>query len=125
MRLAFCLVVAGVSFTGIHAQELIKDSTKPQQHRTHCQRTGPSFGKRTERQNAKLDQLQKTIAEQHKRYKHLLEKLSVNKPTGPSVDNSLNAATTSVPATATQKCAATTTQTPTVEQRLAKVEGRH
>ena len=127
MRLAFCLLVVGLSFTGIHAQELIKDSTKP------TTTSEPTVNERVrvleselERQNAKLDQLQKTIAEQQQALQALLEKLSVNKtsPGGPSVDNSLNAATTSVPATATQNATATTTQAPTVEQRLAKVEGQ-
>jgi len=127
MRLAFCLLVVGLSFTGIHAQELIKDSTKP------TTTSEPTVNERVrvleselERQNAKLDQLQKTIAEQQQALQALLEKLSVNKTSagGPSVDNSLNAATTPLPATPTQNAAATTTQTPTVEQRLAKVEGQ-
>jgi hypothetical protein len=127
MRLAFCLLVVGLSFTGIHAQELIKDSTKP------TTTSEPTVNERVrvleselERQNAKLDQLQKTIAEQQQALQALLEKLSVNKTSsgGPSLDNSLNAPTTSLPATSTQNAAATTTQAPTVEQRLAKVEGQ-
>jgi len=127
LRVAFCLLVAVFSFTGIHAQELIKDSTKS------TTTSEPTVNERVrvleselERQNAKLDQLQKTIAEQQQALQALLEKLSVNKtsPGGPSVDNSLNAATTSLPATSTQNATATTAQTPTVEQRLAKVEGQ-
>ena len=127
MRLAFCLVVAGLSFTGTHAQEFIKDSTKS------TTTSEPTVNERVrvleselERQNAKLDQLQKTIAEQQLALQALLEKLSVAKtsPTGPGVDNSLNAATISGPATSTQNATATTTQMPTVEQRLAKVEGQ-
>src|SRR6478736_2796895 len=95
MRLAFCLLVVGLSFTGIHAQELIKDSTKP------TTTSEPTVNERVrvleselERQNAKLDQLQKTIAEQQQALQTLLEKLSANKmfPAGPSAENSLNAA---------------------------------
>lgn len=60
-----------------------------------------------ERQNSKLDQLQKTIAEQQAAIQALLEKLSVASVKEPEPE------TTTVP---------TVPQAPNVEQRLAKVE---
>lgn len=79
-----------------------------------------------ERQNSKLDQLQKTIAEQQLVLKALLEKLSDSKTSivlasttaQTSASNIPGATTTNVPATSTTS----TQQTPTIEQRLAKVE---
>src|SRR5687767_3292469 len=60
-----------------------------------------------ERQNAKLDQLQKTISEQQQAIQALLEKLTVQP----------------VKETASTKVVAAEPQAPTVDQRLAKVEG--
>ena len=62
-----------------------------------------------ERQNAKLDQLQKTIAEQQSAIQTLLEKLSVK---------SVSAAPEPTPV------AVELPQAPTIEQRLAKIEGQ-
>ena len=64
-----------------------------------------------ERQNAKLDQLQKTIGEQQQAIQALLEKLSVQPV----------AIVKAVEKTSTSSAAGP--QAPTVEQRLAKVEG--
>lgn len=64
-----------------------------------------------ERQNAKLDQLQKTIAEQQQAIQALLEKLSAH----PVATMAKAVETSSLPAAEPQA--------PTVEQRLAKVEG--
>lgn len=64
-----------------------------------------------ERQNAKLDQLQKTIAEQQQAIQALLDKLS------PAV------ATTAKAVEISSTPPAAEPQAPTVEQRLAKVEG--
>ena len=79
LRLAFYLVVAGLSFTGIHAQELIKDSTKSSTSEPTVNERVRVLESELERQNAKLDQLQKTIAEQQQALQALLEKLSVDK----------------------------------------------
>jgi uncharacterized coiled-coil protein SlyX len=65
-----------------------------------------------ERQNAKLDQLQKTIAEQQQAIQALLDKLS----TQPVATTAKAAETPSTPPAAEP-------QATTVEQRLAKVEG--
>lgn len=73
-----------------------------------------------ERQNAKLDQLQKTLEEQQLTIKALLEKLSG--PTTATVAKATEAAGTLPATTATAEAA--DPQTPTVEQRLDKVEAQ-
>ena len=70
-----------------------------------------------ERQNSKLDQLQKTLLEQQQTIQALLEKLSVS--TQPAATAS-STKETEKPVT----LSAEPQQTPTVEQRLTKVEGQ-
>ena len=67
-----------------------------------------------ERQNTKLDQLQKTIAEQQAAIQALLEKLSVP----------LSVKSPRPETVATNTVAETTPQTPTVEQRVSNLEGQ-
>lgn len=74
-----------------------------------------------ERQNTKLDQLQKTIADQQEALRSLLEKFSVAKSeitTTPAPNPAVVVEKESV------KDAAVQAQAPTVEQRLAKVENQ-
>src|SRR6185503_5005277 len=71
-----------------------------------------------ERQNLKLDQLQKTLMEQQATIQALLDKLSTPAAT------SAKAAETTATLTARSDAAPAEPQTPTVEQRLAKVEGQ-
>jgi hypothetical protein len=130
LRLALLLITVGISFTTIQAQELIKDSTK-----TTTSTPETSVNERVrvleselERQNAKLEQLQKTINDQQQALQALLEKLSTDKTSNAqSVDAAANATTSivvpSVVPSSTQS-AATQNQPPTIEQRLAKVEGQ-
>ncbi len=79
-----------------------------------------------ERQNAKLDQLQKTIAEQQVALKALLEKLSDSKTAINLASTTATTSTGNTPGTAPTNAPTTSTtstqQTPTVEERLAKVE---
>ena len=74
-----------------------------------------------ERQNTKLDQLQKSLMEQQATIQALLDKLSAQ--TTPAATT---AKVTETPATVTahSDAAPGQPQTPTVEQRLAKVEGQ-
>ena len=127
IHFTLCLIIAGLCFTGIHAQELIKDSTKPVTSSSEV-----SVNERVrvletelERQNAKLEQLQKTIADQQLALQALLAKLSTDttSPASPPVDNSAKASAEPVTAVSAQTATATPKQTPTVDQRLAKVEG--
>jgi len=75
-----------------------------------------------ERQNTKLDELQKTIADQQLAIKALLDRLSQGSP------NTNGVALNPIPAKSNAETETVTTQTqpqgPSVEQRLAKVEGQ-
>jgi uncharacterized coiled-coil protein SlyX len=74
-----------------------------------------------ERQNAKLDQLQKTLLDQQSTIQALLEKLSAQPTTAGTVGK---ATETTATTTARSDAPPAESQTPTVEQRLAKVEGQ-
>ena len=93
--------------TVLHAQELVKPSATTETSIPERMRLLES---ELERQNSKLDLLQKTIEQQQQTIQTLLEKLSAPQSSPPVV------AAAKEPAPAAQP------QTPTVEQRLAKVE---
>ena len=76
-----------------------------------------------ERQNAKLDELQKTIMDQQLAIKALLERLSPAEAAKTDAA-AINPIPVKSPAEAEIVAAQTQPQTPTVEQRLAKVEGQ-
>jgi hypothetical protein len=107
-RLILLFAVLLLGFTSVNAQEMLKVPTDPPDPNV-AERVRALEGE-LERQNAKLDQLQKTLEEQQLTIKALLEKLSgeTNPP-----------AAAAVPVTGEQQ-----QTTPTVEQRLAKVEGQ-
>lgn len=117
LRLGFFFVLLSFGLMPVAAQELVKTSTE-----TNVGERVRLLESELERQNTKLDELQKTLLEQQATIKALLDKLSVQ----PS-----NTATTTVvkeaetPATTTSTVAVTPEQqTPTVEQRLTKLEGQ-
>jgi hypothetical protein len=121
VRFAMCLATAIATCTVLSAQELLKDSTK-----STTPATEPSVSERVrlleselERQNAKLDQLQITIADQQLAIKALLDKITVDKPA--ALAESITSPSSPVSTSAASQNA---TQAPTVEQRLAKVEGQ-
>lgn len=113
LRFALTLVVLIFTATTALAQELVKTVAKPADDtpETNVTERVRLLEAELERQNAKLDQLQKTISEQQTAIQALLEKLSVKSPTPETVATS----TTEAPAVP---------QTPTVEQRLTKLEGQ-
>ncbi|HEV8369977.1 MAG TPA: putative porin [Pyrinomonadaceae bacterium] len=124
-RLGFFLMIIGLNLT-VSAQELALDpakvSTKPAE---------PTVNERVrvleselEKQNAKLDQLQKTIGEQQIAIQALLEKLSTDKTTTAAPKTTESVAASTAPIATVSKPGVTTQQTPTVEQRLAKIEGQ-
>ena len=129
IRLGLWLIIAGFVSTSVRAQELIKDSTKPASEPTVNERVR-LLESELERQNAKLDQLQKTIAEQQQALQTLLEKLSSAEKAQPLQTPSTNAVasattTSTAPTTATpNNTQGVQAQPPTIEQRLAKVEGQ-
>ena len=109
-RLSLLLAVLLFSFIPAHTQEMIKPEVDV------AERVRLLEGE-LERQNAKLDQLQKTLEEQQLTIKALLEKLSVQ------ATPEIAAAKENVPvAAAANTTAPAEPQKPTVEQRLENVE---
>ena len=119
LRLSFFIVLLSLGMFPAQAQELVR--TPAESSETNVAERVRQLESELERQNLKLDQLQKTLTEQQSTIQALLEKLSAPAtPAGPS------AKTTETPATVTARSEVVTAepQTPTVEQRLAKVEGQ-
>ena len=110
--LLFAFLLLG--FISVNAQEMLKVPADPPDPNV-AERVRTLEGE-LERQNAKLDQLQKTLEEQQLTIKALLEKLSVQ-TTPPAAKTTETTLADAAPVTAEQ-------QAPTVEQRLAKVEGQ-
>lgn len=119
LRLTLFIVLLSFGIIQARAQELVRppaESSEPNVAERVRQLEGE-----LERQNLKLDQLQKALMEQQTTIQTLLDKLSAQvTPAEPS------AKATETPATVTAHSEVVTAepQTPTVEQRLAKVEGQ-
>src|SRR5689334_8166320 len=115
LRLSLCLVLLLFRFTAARAQEMVKLIPKPvdQPAETNVSERVRTLEAELERQNAKLDQLEKTIAEQQSAIKALLDKLSVT-------SSSLKSPSSEpAPATTTAE-----TQPVPIEQRVAKLENQ-
>ena len=113
LRLGLCLAFLSSCFINARAQELDK-SPAPE---TNVAERVRLLESELERQNSKLDQLQKTLLEQQQTIQALLEKLSTQ-PTTTAVSAKETETPPSPPITAEPQ------QTPTVEQRLTKLEGQ-
>src|SRR5690349_18884465 len=111
LRFGLCLALLSFCLINTRAQELDK-SPAPEANVADRVRLLES---ELERQNSKLDQLQKTLLEQQQTIQALLEKLS-----GQPVATAVGAKEAETPVTIT----AEPQQTPTVEQRLTKLEGQ-
>ena len=121
LRVTFCLAASLLSVSATRGQELAKNTAK-----TPVESSEPTVNERVrileselEKQNAKLDQLEKTLADQQAVIHALLERLSVTKASPEATEKS-----TPLTASTSESESATVSQTPTVEQRLAKVEGQ-
>lgn len=122
-QIIVCLVLL-FSPAIIRGQETVNSSPAP---RTTAPSTDESFvlervrqlEAELEKQNNKLDQLQRTITQQQLAIQALLEKLNPEKP---AETPGANAIVSTRVTTATEPAAAT--QTPSVEQRVAKLEGQ-
>lgn len=119
LRLSLLIILLSFGISSASAQELV---------RTPAESSDPNVAERVrqleselERQNLKLDLLQKTLMEQQSAIQALLDKLSAQ-PT--PARTSAKAAETPATLTANPSAAPAEPQTPTVEQRLAKVEGQ-
>lgn len=109
-----CLVVLFLVVIPVHAQDLVKTPVTPPDEVAERVR---HLEAELERQNTKLDQLQKTITEQQAAIQALLEKLSVplSVKSPPPETGAPNTVAETAPAPP---------QAPTVEQRLTKLEGQ-
>ena len=119
LRLSFFIVLLSLVIIPARAQELAR--TPAESSETNVSERVRQLESELERQNLKLDQLQKALLEQQSTIQALLEKLSIQTtPAGTS------AKATETPATLTTRAEVVSAepQTPTVEQRLAKVEGQ-
>jgi hypothetical protein len=120
LRLSLWLALLCFASAPATAQELVRTAAKPpaEPADTNVAERVRLLESELERQNAKLDQLQKTLSEQQSTIQALLEKLSAQaNPTPAAVKEA--AATMASP-----NEAQTPPQAPTVEQRLAKVESQ-
>ena len=115
LRLSLCLVLLLVALTSARAQEMVKIIPKPPDEpaETNVSERVRVLEAELERQNAKLDQLQKTIADQQSALQALLEKLSVKSVSSASSVESPAPATNPQP-----------TQAAPIEQRVAKLESQ-
>lgn len=115
LRLSLLLVFLLSGFMPAGAQEMVRSAAKTPDDapETNVSERVRLLESELERQNNKLDQLQKTLTEQQATIQALLEKLNAQ----PTVATVKEAETPAVTAPAEP-------QTPTVEQRLAKVEGQ-
>jgi Putative porin len=77
-----------------------------------------------EKQNSKLDQLQRTITQQQVAIQSLLEKLNTDKPAQANLGSTANAAIATDLNPPPSGETSTEPQTPVIEQRLAKIEGQ-
>lgn len=121
IRLCLLLLVLSFSLLPARAQEMVKSAanTPAGPTETNVAERVRLLESELERQNNKLDQLQKTLMEQQSTIQALLEKLSAQtNATATVAKEAETRATISTPPTTTEQ------QQPTVEQRLAKVEGQ-
>ena len=123
-RLLLLLAIILVGFISAPAQELMKSSTKTTSDpaETNVAERVRQLESELERQNSKLDQLQKTLDEQQVTIKALIEKLS-SQP-GPATLASKETETVKSEVATTATATAAETEPQNVEQRLAKVEGQ-
>src|ERR1700752_3957842 len=120
LRLCFFIVLLSFGISPALAQELVR--TPAESSETNVSERVRQLESEVERQNTKLDQLQKALMEQQSTIQALLEKLSAQ--TTPAAGTSAKATETPATLTAHSEPVAAEPQTPTVEQRLAKVEGQ-
>ena len=122
LQFGLCLALICIGAIAAQAQELVKisgETTRSATETTVVDRVRLLEGE-LERQNTRLEQLQKTIDEQQLAIQTLLAKLSPEK--APALDAPANAVATTT-TVSPGKADTTEPQKPDLEQRLAKVEG--
>ena len=121
-RLILLFTIISFSLIPAPAQELMKTKTISDPAGTNVAERVRQLENELEKQNSKLDHLQRTLEEQQQTIQALLEKLSAT--TTATTTPAKESETPPVAATATAAASPTEPQTPTVEQRLTKVEGQ-
>lgn len=121
--LGFCFALLSFGLQQANGQELVKSAprtTTESATETNVSERVRLLEGELERQNTKLDQLQKTLLEQQATIQALLDKLS------PQPASTVAATAVKEPETTSTSTATVTAeqQTPTVEQRLTKLEGQ-
>ena len=119
LRLSFFIVLLSLGITSVRAQEFVRTPTESSE--PNVTERVRQLESELERQNLKLDQLQKALMDQQATIQALLDKLSTQTTTA---GTTAKAAETPATLTARSDAAPAVPQTPTVEQRLAKVEGQ-
>src|SRR4051812_18661344 len=121
LRLCLTLLIGNFSVGALNAQELVKstvNATLPTTEPTVDERVRV-LESELEKQNTKLDQMQKTIANQQIAIQDLLDRLSNARTTGGDPKAVVaEASTTPVAVASTETKAQPTTQALTIEQRL-------
>ena len=118
-RLCFCVLLLSFALLPASAQELVKSAPE-----TNVSERVRLLESELERQNTKLDQLQKTLLEQQATIQALLDKLSVP-ATATETEQVRKGGLPQVSGNSEATAAVTPEpQTPTVEQRLTKLEGQ-
>ncbi|HEX3253968.1 MAG TPA: putative porin [Pyrinomonadaceae bacterium] len=130
---AFCLALLSFFLPQAGAQELVKSASRPAGESSPETNVGERvrlLETELERQNMKLDELQKTLLEQQATIKALLDKLSptappteveqVRKDGSPEIEQVRKGGLPPLPEVAVTP----EQQTPTLEQRLTKLEGQ-
>lgn len=122
-RIFLSFIGAGLASISVAGQQLVTVTSKTStpQPEVNVEERVRILESELERQNTKLDQLQKTIADQQEALRSLLEKLAVT--TSPGNATSITKAN-EVSEKEAIKDPVVQTQTPSVEQRLTKVEGQ-
>ncbi len=123
LRLSVFVFLLAFGVDAAHSQEMVKSAAKTptETSETNVAERIHQLETELERQNLKLDQLQKTLMEQQSTIQALLDKLSASPIAAATTAKGTETSTTlSAPSDATPA----EPQTPTVEQRLAKVEGQ-
>lgn len=111
MKVFLWLAVLICGIIPIHAQELVTSTTRtPETTESSVNERVRLLEAEIERQNAKLDQLQKTISEQQAALQALLDRLSVKSPLPDPI------------ATNTAETAEAAPQPPPIEKRVEKLE---
>ena len=120
LRLGLWLTLLSFGLLPAYAQELVK-SASPE---TNVSERVRLLESELERQNTKLDQLQKTLLEQQATIQALLDKLSVQPSTTVAATGVEQVRKEGLPPLSGVEQVTPEQQTPTVEQRLTKLEGQ-